>query len=220
MIVPALVAKPRRGYARGQMGVEQILRRTERLLIEEGVEALTMRRIALECGMQPGNLAYYFKSKSGLVLATIDAITTSYRVAAQSIVLDSNLSAEGQFRSLIEYYLDNIATRRTTRIFTALWAIASRDNGIAAKLKEVYDTGLTVFMPVVRRLNPDLDDADCRTLSLFIIASLEGQTAFTGWQMPYRSSKHMLRAIAADNFVSLVKNTTPSIMRNYVIDVE
>lgn len=204
MVVPQLSARPRQGYARGAQGVEQILRKSEQLLVDEGFSALTLRRIAAECGMTQGNLSYYFKSKADLVMALIDAITESYRAACAHIVLDRSLPPQDQLRRLSEIYLDDVASRRTTRIFTELWAIASRDVQVADKLKLIYDSAAGIFAPVVRSANPLLGDEEALGIALSIIAVLEGQTAFAGNAMPYAGQRQRLGANAVAAVVSLV----------------
>lgn len=204
MVVPELNAKPRRGYARGAQGVEQILRTSERLLIAEGMEALTMRRIADECGMLRGNLTYYFKSKRDLIEALVDAITASYRAAAHAIRFDDDAGPEARFRALVGMYLENVATERTTRLFTELWALAGRDPRTAERLRSVYDGAIALFAAIIGGIEPGLGEDERTSLATFVVASLEGQTAFVGHAMPYREQGGDLRRMACDGFVALV----------------
>lgn len=208
MIVPELTARPRQGYARGAQGVEQILRKSEQLLIGEGLSALTLRRIAAECGMTQGNLSYYFKSKGDLMMALIDAITESYRTACEQIVFDPGLPPLDQLCKLSEIYLGDIATRRTTRIFTELWAISSRDPQVAAKLKLIYDSAAGIFAPVAVAVNPELGEEEAFDIALSIIAILEGQTAFIGNAMPYADQRERFTARALAAVVELVTRRT------------
>jgi len=67
-IVPDLKVVPREGgYARGQDGVEQILRAALNILVEQGYRAVTMRAIAKACDMKLGNITYYFPTRDELV---------------------------------------------------------------------------------------------------------------------------------------------------------
>lgn len=205
MVVPELTARPRRGYARGAQGVEQILRKSEQLLIDEGFAALTLRRISAECGMTQGNLSYYFKSKGELVLALIDAITESYSAALKQIDLDPGLDPEMQLRRYAAIYLDDVATRRTTRIFTELWAISSRDPLVSAKLKGIYDVAANAFAAIAAQVNPALGEERCRTLALSILAILEGHTVFAGSAMPFSAQRQHLAQTACDTVVRMVR---------------
>lgn len=204
MVVPELTARPRQGYACGAQGVEQILRKSEQILIEEGFAALKLRRIAAECGMTQGNLSYYFKTKSELVLALIDAITESYRLALREIHLEAALDPNQQLRRLVAIYLDDVATRRTTRIFTELWAISSRDALVNARLKGIYDVAAQVFASITSRLNPALNPNECHLTALSIVAILEGQTVLVGNAMPYADHREPMTEIACRTIVDMV----------------
>ena len=208
MMVPELNARPRHGYARGAQGVEQILRTSERLLIAEGLEAVTIGRVAEQCGMLRSNLTYYFKSRSDLVRALVDAIAASYQAAADTISLGDG-SPEQRLRRLVDIYLDNIATERTTRIFTELWPLASRDPEMAENLQTIYGKAIQLFAGIVGEIRPGLCAEARRTLATFMVAWLEGQTVFVGHRMPYRAARVQLRRTACDSFVELTQLYDP-----------
>ena len=50
-------------YAKGLRRTEEILSTTRQMLIDEGAEALTMRRIAAKLDMSLSNLQHYFSTK-------------------------------------------------------------------------------------------------------------------------------------------------------------
>lgn len=204
MVVPDLTAQPRQGYSRGNQGVVQILRKSQKLLVDEGFGALTLRRIAAECGMTQGNLSYYFKSKSDLVMALIDAIASSYRSACENLELEADGKPGAELRRLVEIYLGDIATRRTTRIFTELWAMASREEQVRARLKEIYDSAVDMFAAVVGRTRPELDDEARRGIALAVVAILEGQTVFIGHDMPFADQREMLVGVVCETIVAMV----------------
>lgn len=195
MVVPPLTAQPRKGYSRGAKGVEQILRKSEQLLVDEGAGALTLRRIAAECGMKQSNLLYYFKSKNALILALIDAIAQSYRLAAEKIEPLPTRSAQDRLRQFILIYLDNVTTRRTTRIFTELWAMASRDAEVRARLKAIYDSAIDLFAETVGAAYPHLSPDQRRTIALYIVTVLEGHTVTVGHDMSYTAQRDALAAL-------------------------
>ena len=65
----AQTKRARTRYATGVATVEQIIRAAEHVLVEKGHAALTLRAVADECGLQLGNLTYYFPTKHALVKA-------------------------------------------------------------------------------------------------------------------------------------------------------
>ena len=50
-------------YAKGQAMVRTIIETAWRIAIDEGMNGLSMRRIAREMGISPGNLSYYYATK-------------------------------------------------------------------------------------------------------------------------------------------------------------
>ena len=65
-------------YEKGQKAAIKILDAAEDLLIDEGYQSLSIRRIASQCGITPGNLQYYFPSKDILLQALLNKIIQGY----------------------------------------------------------------------------------------------------------------------------------------------
>ena len=53
---------------------DAIMEACRRIVSGEGMQALSMRRVARECGIAPGTLYNYFADKDALVLATVESI--------------------------------------------------------------------------------------------------------------------------------------------------
>ncbi|MBS0473782.1 MAG: TetR/AcrR family transcriptional regulator [Proteobacteria bacterium] len=210
MVVPELTARPRQGYARGAQGVEQILRKSEQLLIDEGPGALTLRRIAAECAMTQGNLSYYFKSKNDLLMALVEAIAQSYRTAARRFELEAGLDPLQKLRELVLAYMDNLVSKRTTRIFTELWALASLDDAARLALRGIYDEAIAQFERATGEANPALGATDRRLIALEAIAILEGHTVIIGHGMTYTECRDELIAQVCRTIEQLVLRAEPT----------
>lgn len=50
-------------YARGSETVDQILKAALDVLIDEGADAFTLRRIAARCDMKVGNVSYHSRAR-------------------------------------------------------------------------------------------------------------------------------------------------------------
>ncbi|MGH6696283.1 TetR/AcrR family transcriptional regulator [Sphingopyxis sp.] len=206
IIVPDLtIAQRAGGYARGQDGFEQILRAALSLLVDHGASALTLRRIAAAAGMNVGSLNYYFKSKKDLIRELLNAIITSYEGAFHAIVHVPGASAEERLESLITLTLQDITTKKTTRFFPELWAMANHDPFVHERMTELYDRARVSLNELIGEINPDLPSDQRETLALFMSASMEGMTVFAGYEKPWRSQMPMLQAISRKSFVQLVK---------------
>jgi AcrR family transcriptional regulator len=53
----------------------QLIEAARRILVEQGVQALSLENVAREAGQYKASVRYYFGSKSGLVAALVDSMT-------------------------------------------------------------------------------------------------------------------------------------------------
>lgn len=206
-IVPDLKITPRPGgYARGQDGFEHILRSALSLLVNHGSAALTLRRIAAESGMNVGNLNYYFRSKEELIRELLNAVISSYEESFDEIIHEPGASAEARLENLVMLVLEDITTKKTTRFFPELWAMANHDPFIHDRMSELYDRARVSLNELIGEINPELPSDQREILALFISGSMEGMTVFAGYQKPWAAQMPMLQILAKKSFVQLVKS--------------
>lgn len=205
--VADLTFPPREGgYAKGHETREEILHAALRLLVEEGYRAVTMRRIAAECGMKLGNLTYHFPSREDLVQALLEAVISSYQIEFDRITHDLQASAEQRLLNICELILEDIRTKKTTRVFPELWALSNHDAFVFDRVHELYARARAPLEEIVLEMRPDLP-ADKRTaLALFISASMEGLTVFAGYEKPFERTMPALERIAIRAFADVVRN--------------
>ncbi|MCJ2178689.1 TetR/AcrR family transcriptional regulator [Novosphingobium album (ex Hu et al. 2023)] len=196
-------------YSRGTETVDAILKAAHDVLIEEGAEAFTVRRIATECGLRVGNVSYHFPKKEMLVQVLLDDIMENYNTKLDVNVRQPDLSDEERLRLVIVICLDDICSKRTTHLFTELWALANHNDFIAERVRGFYAKVHDVIGEYVQRINPALSPDEVHTLSLFISASMEGTTPFLGYKKPWNDKMAAITAISASWFIDLVKSTKP-----------
>ncbi|MGD9812052.1 MAG: TetR/AcrR family transcriptional regulator [Sphingobium sp.] len=194
-------------YSRGTETVDAILKAALEVLLEEGAEAFTIRRVAAACGLRVGNVSYHFPKKEMLVQVLLDEIMEKYHAKLEINVRQPNLSDEERLRLVIIICLDDIGTKRTTRLFTELWALANHNDYIAGRVRSFYAKVHEVIGEYVSRINPSLNAEEVHTLSLFISASMEGTTPFCGFEKPWADKMSAMKAISANWFVHLVKSS-------------
>ena len=208
--VPDLKITPREGgYARGQEGLEQILYAALKILVEQGSKALTLRRIASECGMKAGNLAYYFKSKEELLRELLNAIISSYEDAFDVIVHEPTESADTRLEKLIVLILDDITTKKTSRVFPELWALSNHDPFVQERVDELYQRARVALNELVAEINPALPIEEREIVALFMSASMEGMTMFAGYQKPCRRQMPAIEQLAFRSFLHIIKSLKP-----------
>lgn len=195
-------------YTRGTETVDAILKAALELLIDEGATAFSIRRIAARCDMRVGNVSYHFPRKELLVQVLLDDLIDSYSRVLEEMVRIPFVSAEEQLRLLIVLCLDDIRGKRTTRLFTELWALANHDDFVADRVRIFYQRVHDYIGEYVALLNPVLSPDEVHTVSLYISASMEGTTPFLGFEKPWAHKMPAITAFAAKALVELAKTVT------------
>ncbi|WP_176593634.1 TetR/AcrR family transcriptional regulator [Sphingobium sp. EM0848] len=193
------------GYSKGNETRELILRTALEILIEEGYRAMSMRRVAIACGMKFGNLTYHYRSREDLVRELLEAVIRSYEVEFDQIVHMSSASAQERLQRICTFILEDIRSKKTTRIFPELWALSNHDAFVLARVQELYGRARAPLIEIVGDIRPDLPIADREAIALFISASMEGMTPFAGYEKPFEPLMPKLSDIAIHSFVSLVE---------------
>lgn len=213
-IVPDLAIVQREGgYARGRDGHAQILRAALELLVEQGYRAMSMRRVAEACGMKLGNLTYYFPTKEDLVRELLDAVISSYEIEFDAIVHEIGVSAEERLAEVCILILEDICTKKTTRVFPELWALSNHDPFVLERVQEMYARARVALDEIIAKINPALPEEERKILALFISGSMEGLTMFAGHQKPFQPQMSWLEKIAVKSFVQLVSTIQPGEMK-------
>jgi len=201
-------------YACGTETVDAILKAALTVLINEGAGAFTIRRIASSCGMKVGNVSYHFPRKEMLIQVMLNELMTSYHKKLDLTVRQPNLSAEERLRRVIVMCLDDIRSKRTTRLFTELWALANQNEFVAERVRDFYQKVHGVIGEYVAEINPRLSPDEVETVALFISASMEGTTPFLGYKKPWDHRMPAITAIAAKWLVNLAKYINPGELGN------
>ncbi|MFB0872826.1 MULTISPECIES: TetR/AcrR family transcriptional regulator [unclassified Sphingobium] len=196
-------------YARGSETVDAILKAALDLLIDEGAEGFTIRRIAARCGMKVGNVSYHFPRKEMLVQVLLDDLIDHYARLLDAMVRKPGLAAEEQLRRFIIFCLDDIGTKQTTHLFTELWALANHDAVVADRVRAFYERVHGVIGGYVADMNPALPPDDVKTVALYISATMEGATPFLGHGKPWVEHMPAYAAIAVQSLLTLARTATP-----------
>lgn len=208
--IPSLVndlALPQRegGYSKGHETRELILRTALSVLIEEGYRAMSMRRVAAECGMKFGNLTYHYRTREDLVRELLDAVISSYEAEFAAISHRPDLSPDQRFELYCLLVLGDITSKKTTRFFPELWALSNHDRFVHDRMHDLYVRARRPLLDIVSAMRPDLPAEALQDLALFISASMEGMTIFAGHDKPYTDRMDRLQRIAVEGFAQIVR---------------
>ncbi len=214
--LPVMRIRARPGaYACGTETIEQILRAALNVLVEEGSNAFTLRRIAAECGMKVGNLSYYFPHKENLVEELLEAILNGYSDMADEELRDASDDPEERLMCGIAFTLDDIRSKLTTNLFPELWALANHNEKVDRLVQDFYARAQERIALSVRAVNDTLTEEECRTVALFISATIEGTTIFAGHAKPWEPKMPEIKALAIQSLMHLVKTLRSDDLRAF-----
>ncbi|RVT41208.1 TetR/AcrR family transcriptional regulator [Sphingobium algorifonticola] len=196
-------------YVRGTETVETILKAALAVLIDEGAGAFTIRRIAAACGVKVGNVSYHFPRKEMLIQVLLDELVDSYDKLLDDTVRKPGLSTDERLRLIIILCLDDIGSKRTSHLFTELWALANHNAFVAERVGSFYQKVHDLIGQYVAELNPALSAEDVHSVALYISASMEGATPFVGYRKPWAHKMGAFTHIAVKALVTMVKTITP-----------
>ena len=202
-------AVPRPGvYVRGTETVDAILKAALSVLVDEGATAFTIRRIAARCDMKVGNVSYHFPRKEMLIQVLLDELVEGYARVMDETVRKPGLDAGERLRRIIIMCLDDIQSKRTTHLFTELWALANHDEFVADRVRTFYQRVHDVIGEYIAELNPALSADEVHTVALYISASMEGSTPFLGHAKPWAHKMGAFTALAVKSLLDLAMTVT------------
>ncbi len=196
-------------YEKGQVRIEAILDAAAEVLISQGYKKLTLRQIALQAGITVGNLTYYYPTKEALLKDLLEKILSTYLDEIDRIVKASGDSPQGRFVAAIEFLIDDLNTRRTTRFFPELWALANHDEYVAELMEHMYAQERKAIQKLIRAINPGLDRQQTSDIALFVSSSIEGMTMFVGAGKNQETALQSMKNLALKSFLHLIVKPGP-----------
>jgi len=196
-------------YSRGSDTVDAILKAALHVLIEEGASAFTLRRIASECGLQVGNVSRHFPRKEMLVQVLLEELLSPSEGQVRNNITNVAMPPDKALALIISGSLDEIQTKKMTRLFTELWSMTNHNDFVAERVEMVYRYVHRLISACVSELNPALNAEQVEVVSVYISASIEGSTMLAGFRKPWSSMMPQLKVIATKFLVDMAKNITP-----------
>jgi TetR/AcrR family transcriptional repressor of bet genes len=153
---------------------EQLTDALMRLVVDGGLEAVSVRTVAKEAGVSVGAVQYHFKTKDDLLYAAYERVIDQVALRAQAIVATSPLDFAGK---LLQELLP-LDERRTgeLKIAMAFSARAIYSERLAALYTHGYGALGDAISGAFEQANPALD---CRQEAIQAIAMTDG----LAWEM-------------------------------------
>lgn len=196
-------------YQTGRERVTQLLETALDIIIERGYQALTLREVARRCGIQIGAVTYYYKSRSDLLQDVLNLVMVPYAENIEAIVRKPGSTAEEKLERFIRLLLEDMRTKRTTRLFPHLWAMANHDPFVAKAVDSIYILERRTLTGLIAEINTTLGQPEREALAVFLSAAIAGSTMFVGFEKPWSRELPLYSAIACQGLVQLVKTIRP-----------
>ena len=196
-------------YEKGRATAAAILEKARRIVIEHGIQALSLRRIAREMDMSPGNLNYYYASKSDLVSDLVTYVLEPYLQEFGRLREQREGEPVEQLRAVLQFIFDDLGKEETTYFFPEMWALALRHEWAKEKMEWMYGTYRSVLIDIISELRPELDAHNIEDMALAISASIEGHTVFIGRDRPHQVRAPFVGALIIEQLVGLAVSGQP-----------
>lgn len=155
---------------------ERILDSAETVLRRHGYAGFSTRRVAEEAAIALGNLTYHFPTKTELVRALINRVTTQYLARFQE-----TLSTPGRgVEALVRWLLEEAVQEDAMRLFREFWAMALHDEVVREAVDDVYDELMDKVAATLEATHPSADPQAIRDLVQFIALVSEGGAVLYG----------------------------------------
>ncbi len=194
-------------YTTGRSTAARILAVARDIVINDGMAKLTMRRIARESNISPGNLSYYYASKTDLLEDLCHHVLEPYLQEFERLRSQDSGSPRAQLRAVLEYVFDDLSTTETTHFFPELWLLALRDEWAAKQMENIYATYRSVLVDIMHNMYPGLEARKVQDLALAISASIEGHTVFIGYGREHAARAPHVKSLIIEHLINLVDTT-------------
>lgn len=193
-------------YEKGRATATAILETARKIVIDEGMHALSMRRIARDMGLSPGNLSYYYASKSDLISDLLNMVINEYMAEFERLRNLQAHSPQAQLRDVLNFIYDDLAAKETTYFFPELWTLALRHDWAEAHMMRIYGVYQDVLSEIVSAMRPELPPQSAKDISLAISASLEGLTVFIGHKRAHAERAPFVKPLIIEQLISLARD--------------
>ncbi|MEU7640655.1 MULTISPECIES: TetR/AcrR family transcriptional regulator [unclassified Streptomyces] len=180
-----------KGGGKPQLTRQGSLRRTslldaaESVLVAKGNADASLRAIAGEAGVRVGHLQHYFPTRADLIKAVLEraldrslerlAETTGLRMSREDpSVIEVPEGGRAEPDRVVAVVLAEQEDPQLVRLYVEVWALAARDDEIAAVVREFYQKYVAHVEAFVQQGRPEWSAEFCRARAETFVALVEG----------------------------------------------
>ena len=152
----------------------ELVRVATGVLLKDGLQKFSMRRVADAAGMTLTSLQYHFPKLADLTNAMVDYRIDNYVDAAKEYLRGLAVDPIEAFRTHISYFVDDAMTHETAVFTLQFQAMACHDPYAASALDAymtLYRDSLGLF---IRRINPTVPPDEAVRRGAAIAAMIDG----------------------------------------------
>ncbi|MEU9125022.1 TetR/AcrR family transcriptional regulator [Streptomyces sp. NPDC048506] len=168
----------------GSIRRTSLLDAAEAVLVAKGAE-VSLRAIAAEAGVRIGHLQHYFPSRADLIKAVLEraldrslerlAETTGLRMVRDDPSgIGTPIGPPADPDEVVGVVLAEQDDPQLVRLYVEVWALAARDDEIAAVVREFYRKYVAHVEAFVQQGRPDWPGDLCRARAETFVALVEG----------------------------------------------
>jgi len=176
----------------------ELLTRAVEIATEEGLSAVTLRRVASDLGVTPGLVSHYFSSAEQLITAAFRAAALADLAEARSCI-DAAADPVDKMDALMDYVLDD-SSDDASALWLEAWSLGRRNAALAAEATELTGEWLACIADIVRAGadRGEFDVADVEVAARRLLTMIDGLGAQKVVRaVPPEEAKHIARAYFA-----------------------
>lgn len=150
-------------------------------VLAQGYADFSLRKVASAAGVRLNTVQHHFGDLESLILATITSSTEEFMRYSRQL-------AEGQYESPtddLKVFLDDAWTFvrdvNVRNLYFEVWAMGRHRPIVADWLKQIYAEYIQALAPILRRINPNLTEAEAHTTATLISCLTEGAIVMAHW---------------------------------------
>ncbi len=180
--------------AKGRDRLDQILDAAERLVVEYGLEGVTLRAVAEEVGVSLANLQYYAPTRADLFTGMFRRSVEKFE--AEALAAMTSQDPQKRLEQLLRYWLSTHHDS-TQPVLWHLWAFSAHEESAADVMVRVYRPLVDEVAALIRAADSTVSRRRARDAAGVIGSMIEGSSIFLGRGEPAGDHARLQRAILA-----------------------
>jgi len=185
----------RRNTDKGNSTAAAILEQTKNILSEEGLAAVSIRSVAERCGLSPGNVTYYFKTKEILFAELAKYLFARWNRRFYQKMPDFAASPVDALEYSIAYMIEENKRPRSSNMLLEMWAMSTHSPAVMTMMDVFYGQMRSWIEGLMQAANPSQPKQTRQLRAALITAQIEGLMILIG---PSRVGHEELRGLEVE----------------------